>query len=92
MSTLTLNHPITFAETTITTVTFHRARVKDIEAIQSAVETEGELAASIVTIARLTGLSVDEVREIDGEDFVRIAEKLPDFLPRLEIGSTGAQS
>lgn len=87
---ITLKHPIVSGEKTITSVTFKRAKVKDIEAINSAVETEGEFSASITTIARLTGLTLDEVREIDGEDFINLAAGVPDFLPRTATGAPGA--
>ena len=40
----------------------------------------GQMAKALALVGDLTELSPDQVREIDGEDFIAIAEKLGDFL------------
>lgn len=92
MTAIKLKYPVTVGDHTVSSVTFHRAKVKDVEAIQAAHETDGEFTASIVTIARLTGLSPDEVREIDAEDMITLAKAIPDFLPRAVTSDIGDQS
>lgn len=89
MSTIELNYPITHDGKQITGVTFRRAKIKDIEAIEKAVESGGEIAASITSISRLADLPEDVVREIDGDDFVRIAGAMSDFLPNAKTGEAG---
>lgn len=81
-NTILLKHPIAHKDTVISELTFGRAKIKTIEAIQNAIEQGGELLGSIVTISELTGLPVAVVREIDGEDFVEIAGRVADFLPK----------
>jgi hypothetical protein len=89
MSTVTLKFPFEFEGHTISSLTFRRPKVKDIEAIQNAVDTAGEVAASIVSVSKLTGLSEAAVREIDGDDFIVIAETMSSFLPRTPTGQNG---
>lgn len=89
MSTVTLKFPFEFEGQTITSLTFRRPKVKDIEAIQTAVDTSGEVTASIVSVSRLSGLSEAAVREIDGDDFIVIAEAMSRFLPRSPTGQNG---
>lgn len=89
MTTVALKFPFEFEGRTITSLTFRRPKVKDIEAIQTAVDTSGEVTASIVSVSRLSGLSEAAVREIDGDDFIIIAEAMSNFLPRSPTGPNG---
>lgn len=92
MTKIDLEFPVTNGSETVKSITLRRAKVKDIEKIQSAVEAGGEIAGSIVSVSCLSGLPEDVVREIDGADYVRIAEAISGFLPGAKTGASGAES
>ena len=89
MTSVTLKYPVTHNGKEVSELSFRRARIKDIEAIERAVEGGGEITASITSISCLSGLPEDVVREIDGEDFVQIADVMSDFLPSTITGRAG---
>lgn len=85
-----LKYPIAIDGHDVVALKLRRAKVKDIEAIQAAVTANGEVAASITSISRLCDISEDAVREIDGEDFVRLAEAITAFLPQATSSTSSA--
>lgn len=81
--TIPLKYPLEIEGGLVTSLTFKRAKIKNLQAIQKAAEDGDELLATIVTISELTGLSLDAVREIDAEDLIELAGKVADFLPKV---------
>lgn len=89
MEKIDLQFPVTDGERTIAEVHLRRAKVRDLESLQKTIDADGEMAGSIASVARLSGLSEDVVREIDAADFMTIVEAMGDFLPLSQSGPTG---
>lgn len=97
--TITLNHPITLTfnqgkpderQETISEVSLRRPRTKDLRVVDG---TGGDVAAAIALVARLTGLAIVQVDELDAEDFGAIMEKVAGFTPPgLLTGKTGLET
>jgi len=89
MEKIDLQYPVADGEKTISEIHLRRAKVRDIEIVQKAIEAGGEMAGSIASVACLSGLGEDVIREIDAADFVKIAGVMGDFLPLGPNGATG---
>lgn len=81
---ISLAFPIERDGQIINTVRMRRAKVRDLEAIEQAREMDGDMAAGIAAISALTNLPADTVRDLDAEDFVKLTEALPAFLPKVK--------
>lgn len=77
MTTIKLKHPITVDGVEVQQVTMRRPKVRNLERIDTVA---GEVAKAVTLVADLTDLTPDQVREIDAEDFTKIADQLGDFL------------
>lgn len=92
-----LKYPVNHDGKTITSVTFHRARGKDMRVLAKHSEalmkmgssgegrvtlSEGETDAILDLIASLTDTPVSAVNEFDSDDIVMLMEKLSDFFPQ----------
>lgn len=86
---ISLAFPIERDGQIINTVRMRRAKVKDLEAIEAAREADGDMAAGIAAISALTSLPADTIRELDAEDFVKLTEALPAFLPKAKDSPPG---
>jgi hypothetical protein len=72
-----LKYPVRHGDKEITEVTLRRLKGKDL------VESEkfpGELERSAFLISRATGLPMEVVLEMDGEDFTSLSQKVARFL------------
>ena len=72
-----LKYPVRHGDKEITEVTLKRLKGKDL------VESEkfpGELERSAFLISRATGLPMEVVLEMDGEDFTSLSQKVARFL------------
>jgi len=75
--TIKLKYPIKHGDREITEVTLKRLKGKDL------VESEkfpGELERSAFLISRATGLPMEAVLEMDGEDFTALSQMIARFL------------
>ena len=77
MTTITLKHPITVDGREVAELTLRRPKVRDLERMDKV---SGEMAKAVTMVADLAEISPDQVREIDGEDFIAVSEVLADFL------------
>lgn len=76
--TIPLAYPIVVGERTIPQVTIRRAKARDFRALDE-VGSASELIQSLKMIELLTGLSSDEVDEMDAEDFATVGEAVAAF-------------
>ncbi len=75
---------------TVAAITLRRPKVKDIAAFERARTAPGatDVDGSLLMISLLSGLSAEDVGEIDAEDFMAMSEHLAEVLP----GSAGPES
>lgn len=76
-----LTEPLETSKGTITALTVRRPKAGDLEGIEAARGTS-DMAASFAMVQALTGLSAEEVRDIDATDFMNLAEKMGEFFPK----------
>ena len=74
---IVLQHPIKMDGVEVSELSLRRPKVRDLERMDKQ---PGQIAKAVTMVADLAELSPDQVREIDGEDFIAIAELLGDFL------------
>jgi len=86
---LTLDHPFTADGKTLTEVSIRRPKVKDIRSVDK-VKGDGDLQQGIVTVALLTGLSVEALDDMDAGDFARVSEVVGSFFEKLKAPAAGA--
>lgn len=76
----TLRSPIAVGDQTVSTVSLRRAKGFDLEKLDH-IDGMGKFAQNVLLAEVVTGLTKDEVRQMDGEDILEIAEAATDFLP-----------
>ena len=76
-----LTEPLETTKGVISSLTIRRPKAGDLEQIEAA-RNLGDMAASLAMVQALTGLSSEEVREIDATDFMNLAEKMAEFFPK----------
>lgn len=83
--------PLDTDEGEIKTVTIRRPRVKDLRRLEAEMkEVEDDLTEGVVTLAVLTGLTRDQVEEMDVEDFTVLTELAVSFFPEAPGQDNGA--
>lgn len=65
----------------ITRVLIRRPKGRDLREMEAIVEAKGPGAATFAMVAALTGLTADQVDDLDAEDFVALGEKVANFMP-----------
>ena len=78
MTTIKLKNPIKVDGAEVAELNMRRPKVRDLERMDKAAG--GQMAQAIALVGDLTELTPDQVREIDGEDFIAISKMLGDFL------------
>ena len=92
-SAITLSQPISWEGNTVTEVTVKKPKVKDLKAMQAALDgVVDQLEQGIVMAATLTGLPRDAIEELDTEDFTAISEVIAGFFPRGRASANGDPS
>jgi hypothetical protein len=86
---LKLDHPFSVDGKTLTEVSIRRPKVRDIRAVDKVKE-DGDLQQGIVTVALLTGLSVEALDDMDAGDFARVSEVVGGFFGNSRAPRTGA--
>jgi len=87
---LKLKVPLTVDGKTVAEVSIRRPKVKDIRVVEST-KGEGDLQQGIVTVSLLTGISVEEIDDMDAGDFARVSEVVGGFFDALKAPDTGAR-
>lgn len=83
----TLIEPIDGADgARITKVLIRRPKARDIREMERINDAEGPGPAAFRMVAALTGLTDDQVDDLDGEDFVELSEKVANFIPARKTG------
>jgi len=78
---ITLSTPVAYNGKSYAALTLRKAKVKDLEAAESARRDGGDFAAVVALIASLADVPLAVVREMDAEDLNLMSGALPDFLP-----------
>lgn len=91
MDPITLAHPFKKPRggDTVSELTLRRLKMGDVEAMTAAEEKQGALFGSMVLVARLSGLTVDDIREMDPGDFAAAAKVSTGFLEASEKQMSG---
>jgi len=87
---LKLKVPLTVDGKTVAEVSIRRPKVKDIRVVEST-KGEGDLQQGIVTVSLLTGISVEEIDDMDAGDFARVSEVVGGFFDALKAPDSGAR-
>ena len=74
---IALKHPITVDGRKVKKLNVRRPKMRDMESMDKV---SGEMAKTVMLLAELTDLTPDQVREIDGEDFILLSDAVSDFL------------
>lgn len=72
--TITLKHPVQLPDRQLTEVTMRRMTVGDL--MDCPIRDAGDFGGEIKLVARLTGLSVEDVRAIDAADYTDVQKTL----------------
>ena len=88
-----LRFPITTpgGGTKIESVTVRRPKVREVRAFEEVRKEKGELEASLDMLARLCGLTPEQVDELDTLDFQALSEIMAGFTEGASPPTTGAR-
>ena len=75
---ITLDYPITVDGVETDTLHMRRCRVSDIKALDKIA---GDIEGTIYLVSALCEISPEAVESMDAADFMRVGEKVADFLP-----------
>lgn len=91
--TFDLAYPLEIVDGEITrqieAVTLRRPKAKDLRALDGA--GDGKMDQAIVMVSICSGLTVEQVEELDGEDFITLSEAVADFFPAVSPRTNGGQ-
>lgn len=74
-------------------VTIRRPKVKDLRRLEAEMKgVEDPLTEGVIMVAVLTGLTSDQVEDMDAEDFTALTEMVVGFFPAGAAPSNGAAS
>lgn len=76
-----LKFPLTFNGAPLNELTFHRARVKEIKAINTAFELN-QFEGGMTALSLLCGVDRKTLDDLDYEDMVAAMEEMKSFLPQ----------
>ncbi len=71
---------------TVTELVIRRPKGKELREVEKMTGEVGAMQASYHMAAALTGLTVDDIDEMDGEDVINLSELVADFLPKRATG------
>lgn len=91
-NTVSLAVPFEWQGQMIAEVTIRRPKVKDLRAIEvSSRDRTSQLDQGAEMLAKLTGLPIEAVDELDAQDFTAISEVIAGFFPQAKGRATGAE-
>jgi hypothetical protein len=77
-----LEYPILVGDKTVSTLSVKRPKVRDVAAMEKVRQAEGDFAAGLAMVARVTGLAAEAVDEIDSADFTELSKVIEGFTRR----------
>lgn len=91
--TIRLSQPISWEGREIAEVTITKPKVKNLRAIQMALNgVTDQLEQGVVMAAALTGLPTEAIDELDTDDFTTISEVVASFFDRAKASDGGEPS
>lgn len=75
-----LEYPIKLDVGVIDEVNLRRPKVRDMAAFETAM-VEGRLRGTVVMLASISGLTVEQVEEMDAGDFARVSDAMAPLMP-----------
>lgn len=89
MTTVTLSTPLTVGKQTVTSLTFRKAKLKDVIAADSVT---GDLSKTCAVLASMAGVSYPEFKELEMDDLNAIIAQVGDLLGNVPAPeTTGAE-
>ena len=76
-TTIILDHPITVDGAEVSSLSFRRAKVSDLQAVENV---SGDLSKTVALAANLAEVSPEAFKPMDAADFSKVAEVIEGFL------------